>query len=55
MIAKCNLTTCVFLSHVRNIGMKSVTYWYQFFTALNLRSVKITVQQSYVVPLSVNH
>ena len=23
---------CVFLSHVRNIGMKSVTYGYQFFT-----------------------
>ena len=24
--------TCAFLSHMRDIGMKSVTYWYQFFT-----------------------
>ena len=26
MVATWNLTTCVFLSHVRNIGVKSVTY-----------------------------
>ena len=26
-----NLTTCVFLSHVRKVGMKSLTHWYQFF------------------------
>ena len=32
MIATWNLNTCVFLSHVRNIGMKFVTYLYQFFT-----------------------
>ena len=32
MIATRNLTTCVFRSLVRNIGTKSVTYWYQFFT-----------------------
>ena len=28
----CYMTTCVFLSHVRKVGMKSVTYWYQLLT-----------------------
>ena len=53
-----NLTTYVFLSHVRDIGMKSVTYWYQFFTRCeelvpilhgvqwNWRSMKFTVHIS---------
>ena len=33
MNAICFLRTCVILTHLWDIGMKSVTYWYQFFTA----------------------
>ena len=52
MIATWNLTTCVFLSHVRNIDMKSVTYWYQFFTRCEdlvpiLHGVKFTECEIY--------
>ena len=52
MIATWNLTTYVFLSHVRNIGMKSVTYWYQFFTRCEelvpiLHGVKFTKSEIY--------
>ena len=32
MIVTWILTTCIFLSHMKNISMKSVTYWYQLFT-----------------------
>ena len=55
MIATWNFTTCVFLSHVRNIGMKSVTYWYQFFTRCEelvpiLHGVKFTKCEIYGLP-----
>ena len=37
MIATWILTTCIFLSHMKNIDMKSVTYWYQLFTRCEKR------------------
>ena len=56
MVATWNLPTCVFLSHVSNIGIKSVTYCYQFFTCcyelvpilhgVIFEGEKLTVQQS---------
>ena len=46
------IATCIFLPHVRNIGMKSVTYWYQFFTRCEelvpiLHGVKFTKCEIY--------
>ena len=32
MYAICNLTVYVFLTYVRDIATKFVTYWYQFFS-----------------------
>ena len=56
MVATWNLPTCVFLSHVSNIGIKSVTYCCQFFTCcyelvpilhgVIFVGMKLTVQQS---------
>ena len=61
MIVIQNLTTCVFvfLSHVRNIGMKSVTNLYQFFTRCDelvpiLQGVKFTMCEIYSSKVQVN-